>query len=259
MRRFLLPLLLILTVVSAPAARAQTPETWDAGRLQLTRGELELLLAKFEEAGRSASYSNEFRLRAKEEADLVRERLRDGDFQVGDQVALSIEGEQGMPVALTVGPGRVLTIPNFGELSLAGVLRSELQEKMHAHIAKYVQSPVLQTRSLIRLAVVGQVGRPGFYVLPAESLLSEAIMAAGGPAPTAEMNKARIERGVQRIWEGKVLHQALSDGRTLDQMSLRSGDQLVLPQSSGGMSGMMRNVMLLPGLVVAITGLIALF
>jgi protein involved in polysaccharide export with SLBB domain len=255
-----LPILLfVFGACLAPGLSAQVPQTWDAGRLQLTRAELESLLEKFDAAGRTASYSNEFRLRATEEANLVRERLRDGDFQVGDQVSLAIEGEQGMPLTLTVGPGRVLTIPNFGELSLAGVLRSELQEKAHAHIAKYVQSPVVQTRPLIRVAVIGQVGRPGFYVLPAESLISEAIMAAGGPAPNAAMNKARIERGAQRIWEGKILHQAISDGRTLDQMSLRSGDQLVLPATGGGASGLLRNAMILPGLLVAITGLIALF
>lgn len=244
---------------ATPTTATQAPETWDAGRLQLTRTELTSLLEKFEQAGRSASYSSEFKLRANEEANLVRDRLENGDFQVGDQIALNVEGEQGMPLALVVGPGRTLTIANFGQLSLVGVLRSELQEKVQAHIAKFVHNPVVQTRSLIRLAVVGQVARPGFYVLPAEALISEAIMAAGGPAPNAQMNKARIERGLQRIWEGDVLNQALSDGRTLDQMSLRSGDQLSLPVSGGGMSFLLRNFTVIPGILLAITGLLAAF
>jgi protein involved in polysaccharide export with SLBB domain len=255
------PLLVGLFAIglTATAAEAQAPETWDAGRLQLTRAELQYLLEKFEQAGKSASYSNEFRLRAHDEAKLVRERLENGDFQVGDQIAVNVEGEQGMPLALVVGPGRILNIANFGQLSLVGVLRSELQEKVQAHMAKYVRDPVVQTRSLIRLAVVGQVARPGFYVLPSEALISEAIMAAGGPAPNSQMDKAHIERGAQRIWDGNVLHQALSDGRTLDQMSLRSGDQLMLPASGGGMSFLLRNIAIIPGIVLAITGLMAAF
>jgi protein involved in polysaccharide export with SLBB domain len=236
----------------------QQPHTWDAGRLQLTRSELELLLQKFEATGSSASHSNEFKLRARHEADLVRQRLRDGDFQVGDQIEVTIEGEANMPLTLTVAPSRILVIPSFGELSLSGVLRSEVNEKIRAHIARYIHSPNVRTRPLIRLGIVGQVGRPGFFVVPAESLISEAIMAAGGPTATAKMSAARIERGSEKIWEGKVLNQAVSDGRTLDQMSLRSGDQLVVPADRGSWtSGLLRTATLIPAALLAITGLIA--
>lgn len=244
-------------LTTATTVQAQTPTTWDGGQLQLTRTELEQLLAKFEQAGRAAR-SDEFKLRARSEADLVRRRLEEGDFQVGDQVMLIIEGEQGMPLQLVVAPGRVLPMPNFGEVALQGVLRSELTDKLRTHIARFITNPVVRTTSLIRVAVTGEVGTPGWHVLPAESLLSDIIMKAGGPTAAAKLAGIRFERGTQRIWEGEILQRAFSDGRTLDQMSVRSGDQLVIPSSVSTRSAgsVLRVLTMVPAAILAITGLI---
>jgi hypothetical protein len=259
--RLLVPILVLMfyCAISAGDSYAQTPDALEAGRFQLTRAELQRLLLEFEQTERSPERADQFRLRAQQEAELVRARLRDGDFQAGDQVQVSIEGEEGMPLTLTVAPGRTITLPSLGEVSLAGVLRSELHDTVREFVSKLIQSPVVQTRSLIRIAVIGQVGRPGFFALPAESLVSDAIMAAGGPTNQAELKKARVERGLERIWEGKVLQQAVSEGRTLDQMSLRSGDQLVVPAASGPWSaGLIRWVTVIPAALLAIAGLRAM-
>lgn len=247
---------MILGATQVRPVAAQSPATWDAGRLQLTRAELQLLLDKFESTGRSASYSSDFKLRAQNEAALVRDRLREGDFQVGDQIWLMVEGEQNMPVTLAVEPGRVLNIPSFGQLALTGVLRSELTDKVREHIARFLQSPNVQTRSLIRLAITGQVARPGFFTLPAESIISEAIMAAGGPTGNANIRNVSVERGMVKLWDGRVFQQALADGRTLDQMSLRSGDQITVSSTSQGFSsGLMRAATVVPAALLAIVGL----
>lgn len=255
---------LAVTLMVAPAwATAQTTG-WEAGQLQLTRSELEELLKRYEQAGNSASWSTEFKLRANSEAELVRRRLREGDFQVADQIRLAVEGEfQNQQVLLVVEPGRKLSIPGFDELPLEGVLRSELNNKMRQHIARFVRNnPVIRTQSLVRLQVMGQVGTPSIALqLPAESLLSEAIMGAGGPTGTADMSKSYINRGTERIWEGDALQKAIAEGRTLDQMQLRSGDQLMIPaQGAGGRSAtFIRMITIVPAAILAITGLLALF
>ena len=240
-------------------ASAQNPESWDAGRLQLTRAELQLLLEKFDRTGNSAAYTGTFKLRAQSEAELVRERLRDGDFQVGDQVFISVAGEAAYAqgVTLNVGPNRVIVLPQFGDLSLAGVLRSELTDSVRAFVSRFVREPVVQTRALVRVAVMGAVAQPGFKMLPAESLISDAITAAGGPAGNAKLSAARVERGTERIWHGPVFQEAIADGRTLDQMSIRSGDQIIVPLDTGsGGARFLRTVTMLPALVVAVLGII---
>lgn len=243
-------------LVAKGSAVAQGPQTWDAGRLQLTRPELELLLQRYEETGRSGTYSNEFKIRYRTEADLVRRRLTEGDFQVGDVIEVIVEGEQGLPPSLTVGPGRVLAIPNLGELSLVGVLRSELSEKVNQHVARYIKNPTVRSRSFIRLAVMGQVAAPGYRTVASEALLSDVIMTAGGPAQTANLSAARVERNGERIWEGKILQEAIAEGRTLDQMSIRSGDQFVVPEAKTRGSGLMRAITVIPALILAVGGII---
>lgn len=235
-------------------------QTWDAGRLQMTRSELEELLASFEQAGRSNDFSPAFRARAEAEAALVRARLTEGDFQVGDQITVQVEGEfEGAALTLTVSPAKTVTLPGMGNLSLVGVLRSELQGKVHEFVSRYIRNPVVQTRTLIRLAIIGQVQQPGFHSIPAEALLSEAIMVAGGPTGVAKFSDVRVERNGEKIWAGKVFQTAIAEGRTLDQMNIRSGDQLVVPMDGGGSATLLRALTIVPATLVAILGLVRAF
>lgn len=82
----------------------------------------------------------------------------------------------------------------------------------------------------MRLAVMGSVGQPGFYVVPADMLLSEALMAAGGPGGGADLEELRVERGSLRLIEGDELQEAMRSGRTLDQLNLQAGDQIFVPE-----------------------------
>jgi protein involved in polysaccharide export with SLBB domain len=258
-RRLFVPLTALML---APAWAAAQTTGWEAGQLLLTRAELEQLLGRFEKLRTSPDWSSEFKLRAKSEAELVRRRLTDGDFQVGDQITLSVEGEfENRPVTLTIGPGRMVPIAGMQELALSGVLRSELNEKMRQHIARFIRNPVVRTEPLIRLSVMGQVGNPSVaLLLPAQSLLSDAIMRAGGPTVTADIPKAFVNRGTEKIWEGDALQKAMADGRTLDQMQLRSGDQLTVPAQAGGRgASILRLVAIVPATILAITGILAIF
>ncbi|OLC76319.1 MAG: hypothetical protein AUH78_06930 [Gemmatimonadetes bacterium 13_1_40CM_4_69_8] len=50
----------------------------------------------------------------------------------------------------------------------------------------------------------------------------------------AKITALRIERGGQAVWEKARLQRALAEGRTLDQMNLRQGDEFVVPRGGGG-------------------------
>ena len=54
------------------------------------------------------------------------------------------------------------------DISLQGVLRSELQDYLTTQLGKYIKRPEVQTTSLVRVAVMGSVNKPGFYQLPAD-------------------------------------------------------------------------------------------
>jgi protein involved in polysaccharide export with SLBB domain len=214
--------------------------------LQATRGELEGQVQRLEQVARSGSSGDEERSQARVEVAVIRARLADGDFHVGDRVALSVEGdahsqerpgagsvEQQLSDTFTVGSGQELTLPVIGAVALRGVLRSELQASLRREVSLVIRDPVVHARSLIRLSVQGAVARPGYYSLPTDAVLSDALMSAGGPAPDAKLAKLRIERDGKSIWEGELLRRAVAEGKTVDEIGLRAGDQFVVPRRGG--------------------------
>lgn len=181
-------------------------------------------------------------------------------FLPGDPVAVEVEGEPTLTGTFTVVQGPALALPGVGEVSLAGVSRAGVQAHLRAELARYLRDPVVRARALVRVAVTGQVRTPGFFTIPGDALLSDAIMAAGGPLPAAKLAEARIDRGGTRVWDGREVRDALSRGLTLDQMGLRPGDELHVPPDTGGRgAGLLRAATVVPAAVLAVAGLIRLF
>jgi len=227
-----LVLVLSLVFVAPEPSGAQVGAEWrgaTAAGLQMDRAQLQELLDELRGAAASPAYSEQLRARARSEAALIEQRLTAGDFRVGDRVALSVETAPQLSDTFRVEAGPRIEIPTIGPISLAGVLRAELEEHLTRELEAYVREPRLRAEALVRLGVQGTVGQPGFYTVPADMLLGELLMTTGGPAPDAAMDELRIQRGTRTIWEGQSLQEAISEGLTLDQLSLRAGDQLVVP------------------------------
>ncbi len=162
------------------------------------------------------------------QAATIRERLRDGDFDVGDRILLSVRGDSTISDTVTVRAGRMIRLANMPDITLQGVLRSELQDYLTTQLARYIKRPDVQTTSLVRVAVLGSVSKPGFYQLPADVALADAIMMAGGPTQTADVDRTQVKRGTDVIYGSKLLGQEVAKGATLDQLNIRPGDQIVI-------------------------------
>ncbi len=226
-----LALLLILFLMPM-GAQGQAAADWDAAREQVTRAELRDLVERLEAQAQSTAYSSRMRADARRRIEHIERRLRDGDFQVGDRILLEVEGEADLSDEYIVRSGRVVEIPIVGEMNLAGVLRSELQEAVEEHLSDYIRNPRVRTQALIRISVLGQVGSPGFYTIAADLPITDALTMAGGPTGNANLLEMRVERGSTRIWEGESMETAVIRGQTLDQMNIQAGDRIVIP--SGG-------------------------
>jgi len=242
-------------LLGGPAAQGQTLASWDPGRPNMTRAALEDLLARYEQATTSAGYTEDLRERARYEASLIRTRLVEGDFQVGDRVLLLVEGEQELSDTFAVAMGPALLLPVVGEIPLKGVLRSELEDHIREHLKRFYRDPVVRARALIRIEVAGEVERPGFYVLAPETPVTDVLMLAGGMTREAAQRSIRVERGDETIWGAEALRQAIIEARTLDQLSVRAGDRLVVPrQRSLGFGEMLRvAAFVLPSVVTLVT------
>jgi protein involved in polysaccharide export with SLBB domain len=194
----------------------------------MSRAELEQLFQQYQAAAESEGYSSSQRAEARRAAARIRLRLDQGDFQVGDRIALKVENEIEIPDTLVVEPGPSIVLQNMGTISLAGVLRSEIEPYLTEQIKRFIRDPVVHASSMIRLSIEGAVGAPGFYTFPSDMLLSEVIMAAGGPA-NARLDDIELMRGEETFAEGDEIQSALQEGMSLDRLNLRAGDRIVVP------------------------------
>lgn len=196
----------------------------------VTRAELEAYAASVEQAAASGRGDQQ-----RAEAAALRERLREGDFKVGDKIVLSTANTFGLPEEMlrllndtvTVREGRMIRLPNMGDLSLVGVLRSELDSTLNAHVARYVRNVEVHAQPLIQVLVSGPVGRPGYLYLPPDMLVADVLNQAG-PSSAADLTKTEVKRVGKVVVKKDSLQAAIRGGATLDRMDLESGDEIAV-------------------------------
>lgn len=151
--------------------------------------------------------------------------------RVGDRIILNVEGEKALTDSFTVAAGPSIELPVVGIVSLVGVHRSDLEPYLTATIGRFFRNPIVRVkiRSRMRLSVLGEVNKPGFYDVPSDALLSDVITMAGGPAKESRLSKMKLERGEETLLSGDALRKALDGGASLTQLGVQSGDRLVVP------------------------------
>ncbi|HEY7683418.1 MAG TPA: SLBB domain-containing protein [Gemmatimonadales bacterium] len=221
-----------------------------------SREELEAALTEADRIAGSEGYSGAFRESKQREAAQIRERLQEGDFQVGDQIQVSVFGEASTSGLQTVGPGRLLSLAGLPDIPLRGVLRSEIEPYLGEQVGRYIRDAQVKARPMIRLSLIGGVIKPGFYQIDADMMLSDAIMMAGGISTTAEFKRSVIHRGDERLIAGENFNKALADGRSLDQLNLRAGDVIEVGQKpTRSTFETVQIIAIIPGLILGIYGI----
>lgn len=212
------------------SAQQPVPATYgDGRRAQATRAELEASLVEIDKIASSPGYSSRLRENRRREAELIRERLEEGDLQVGDQLQLTVLGEERFSGTFLIGAGRVLSLPGMPDIPLRGVLRAETQAYLTEQLQRQLRDPRVQVSTHIRLTFTGAVARTGFFQVPADIMATDAVMvAAGGFASGGDPNRMLIRRQGEEIWSKEAFQDAIQRGMTLDQMNLRTNDEIVV-------------------------------
>jgi protein involved in polysaccharide export with SLBB domain len=193
------------------------------------RAELDSSAAYHERLARSTAYSESARSRAAAAAALARRRLTEGDFREGDRILLVTAGTVVVDDTITVLEGQRMNVPGFGPVSVAGVLRAELEAKLLVELSALVRNTTVTARPLMRVAVFGSVGAPGFLSVPQESTLDDLISRAGGPVATAAVQKITVTRDKKVILDMSEVMSAVAQGRTLSALGIEDGDAVMVP------------------------------
>jgi protein involved in polysaccharide export with SLBB domain len=196
--------------------QGQAQQPIPAAHVYASRAELEAEAQAAEAGGRIA------------EAQIIRHRLEQGDFQEGDRILVAVRGPGGFSDTLTVRAGPELELPQVPPLPLAGVLRSELLAKLTAHLGQFLRDPVVSVRPLLRVGVLGNVAHPGYYYASADLPLSDVLMTGGGPTADADLAKVSVRRGGHILLDEAATRAALSRGASMDGLHMQAGDEITV-------------------------------
>ena len=119
--------------------------------------------------------------------------------------------------------GRVI-LPQLGTMLVTGRTTEWLTDSLTATYRRLLNNPSVSVTVLMRVTVLGEVGRPGFVQADATMSVGDLISQAGGLTPLANRDK------IQLLRDGRVLVASLGPGTILQRTPVQSGDQVFVPQ-----------------------------
>lgn len=150
----------------------------------------------------------------------------------GDVLRVSVWPDELLGGEFPVETDGLVYLPFLGGVKATGVPVDELRRSIREGYQAAQRNAVVAVTPLYRVGVTGSVRRPGAYLVPPTDGFFDVIAEAGGFDIRAKENQVRVIR------DGQVIklnaEDAIKKGETLplDALSLRSGDQIVVPFGS---------------------------
>jgi protein involved in polysaccharide export with SLBB domain len=76
--------------------------------------------------------------------------LRNGDFLPGDRIYIVVLGDSALTDTFTVRGDRRLQLPNIPDVTLSGVLDSELNTFLTTELSRYLKNPTVTATGMVR-------------------------------------------------------------------------------------------------------------
>lgn len=232
MARTVLGLTLLILLGTASGAAAQETIAYDATREELQQ-RLDSLEAVLFSGGQGSGGGDGDR--TVRQAQRIQSRLENGDMQGGDMIRVQVASDSILSGTYRVTDGRAIDVPTVGQVDVSGLLYSEVADSVRQALGSVVRTTRIQVQPLIRVAVLGQVGSPGYYDLSPTATVSDALMRAGGPTSSAEVQETRLRRPEQGESGDGTRVRSLT-GSSLAELGVTRGDEVFVPGSGGGLS-----------------------
>jgi polysaccharide export outer membrane protein len=156
-------------------------------------------------------------------------------IQPGDLLEISVWKEDYLERDILVRPDGGVTFPLAGDVLAAGRTVADVQAQITVQLSRFIPDPVV-TVSLKeirgnKIYVLGQVQKPGAFVMNPRVDVMQALALAGGTTPFANTNDIKIlRRTADRQEVIDFRYSEVEKGRKLAQnIILKSGDIIVVP------------------------------
>lgn len=154
----------------------------------------------------------------------------------GDKLKINVWQEENLQAEVAVSPDGSISFPMVGVVQSAGKTINEFQNFLRERLEEYIPGPEVNVSLLSAegntVYVLGEVNRPGPYMMNQNLDVMQALSLAGGFTAFAARNDIRILR---RDVEGHsssipFSYGDVEDGDDLDaNILLQSGDTVIVP------------------------------
>jgi polysaccharide export outer membrane protein len=164
--------------------------------------------------------------------------VNNAEYIIGleDVLSVSVWREPDLSLReVVVRPDGKISLPLVDDIHANGLTPAQLQDEITGKLKEYVAAPNV-TVTVIRImsqsvSVVGQVARPGTYMLGAPTSVIEILARAGGPTEYAKTKDIKVLRkeGNQTL-QFLVNYKDIMKGKNLEQnIILKKGDVVLVP------------------------------
>jgi polysaccharide biosynthesis/export protein len=150
----------------------------------------------------------------------------------GDSVNVQLFGNMNQDYRFTVSRDGTITFPEIGPVNVAGLTYDQLRDAITQRVSEQMigvrASVTLGELRSIRVFVLGDVVRPGSYLVPSLSTMTNALYTSGGVKPVGSLRNIALMRGGNTI-ATLDLYDLLLRGDTRADARLMPGDAIFVP------------------------------
>ena len=150
----------------------------------------------------------------------------------GDSVNIQLFGNQNQDYRFTVSRDGTITFPEIGPVNVAGLTYEQLRDAVSQRVSEQMigvrASVTLGELRSIRVFVLGDVLKPGSYLVTSLSTMTNALYTSGGVKPVGSLRSIALMRGGNTI-STLDLYDLLLRGDTRADARLMPGDAIFVP------------------------------
>jgi len=152
----------------------------------------------------------------------------------GDSLNIQLWKEPTLSGLVKVRPDGFVTLPLVNEIQVTGLTTAELRKQLESKYKEFVRGPVVTVRvegiASSEVFLVGQVTRPGAYLLNGNDTVLQVITRAGGLTIFAQRRDIKtVRRAGDKVTEYVSDYDAIVAGDLKQDIILRPGDRVIVP------------------------------
>lgn len=235
----------------AAALPAATAEESARQRSEDERADQELQALKRREKGPRRFAADLFLVRQRGAVATEGGIAEDYVLGAGDRLNLNVFGSATFDLPVQVDGRGEIVIPKVGTAKVGGLTLGKATQAVQGLVSRNfsrssVNLQVLKLRE-VRVFVLGEVYRPGGYLVSSLSSLVNVLSLAGGPTAVGSYRDIRVMRGGQKVY-GLDLYPLRAEGLGNPNVALQNGDTVFVPlaQNQVLLEGAFQRVALAP-------------